>query len=729
MVLKLTIISLTYSYSNDEEMTVYKLENQFWILQIQENENNYIYELKSKITDEIYADEDYHYRLLTTRKKGSRYSYLFGENSEYNAKTLVSRKIWNEGNDTLIIEGQFEGTNIHLSQKFILKMENKWLDEYITITNNSKKKTKLGLINLGFKKALFRQFSGWNDHLDEYTLTSIPTRRFYRYGDDRMKDCFTANDLVFGAWVDVSVEMPGFCDEGWLWGNLNGGLLTCNYNLSQMEYSRFFRIPNKLPGRGVEDVYIIFGGVNLYEGNPESVTSLAPNESYSFGVSRYAVYEGDYKNGYYLYRSHLEERGHKFKEDYDPPVHWNELYNLGWISENTGFFVDGIDFEVYTLEQLYEEANLAKDIGAECLYVDPGWNTALGSEIWNEERFGPLKEFSETIHNKYGLKLALHLMMNFEGKDAPEEWYLRSKKGVKVVADPYIDLYSLCANEHWVKEKTRRILELAKEGIDFFMFDFTDLSTFMVDDLGCFSKDHGHEVPMRRQTHAENIFKVIQNVKREYPNILIEAHDRGVKPRHPLYFQHNLPHSFDENWGFECMWNPLQDLISGRATQLFEYNLAYSIPLYLHINENSDNDNMLQFWWYASLARHLGIGGLSNRLSVKYKALKDAMNLYRKFKPFFTRGRFYGISTNIHLHVDETDKLGVITAYNLSSQTKKIEIKLDPIKYGLEVNTAEIYNGINQKIITLKLTQDSNNNYQFDLELSPLSPLIIILKK
>ncbi len=705
-------------------MTVYKLENLYWILQIQEDDHKYKYKLKSKITNETYADEDYHYRLLKSSKKGSRYAYLFGANSEYNAKELVSRQIRYDGTDTLIIEGKFEGIDINISQKFILRNESKWLDEYITIINNSGKKAKLGLINMGFKKALFKQYSGWNDHLDEYTLTSIPTRRYYRYGDDRKKDFYTANDLVFKAWVDVSVEMPGFCDEGWLWGNSKGGLLTCNYNPSKMEYSRFFRFGNELPGRGVEDVYIIFGGVKLYEGNPEAVTRLDPYESYSFGVSRYAAYEGDYKNGYYLYRSHLEEKGHKFKDDYDPPVHWNELYNLGWISEKTGFFVEGIEFEVYTLEQLYEEASLAKDIGAECLYLDPGWNTALGSEIWNEERFGPLKEFSETIHNKYGLKLALHLMMNFEGKDAPEEWYLRSRKGVKVVSDPYINLFCLCANDHWIEEKTRRLLEIAKEGVDFFMFDFTDLSMFMADDLGCFSKEHGHEVPMRRQTHAENIFKVIQNVKKNFPHILIEAHDRGVKPRHPLYYQHSLPHSFDENWGFECMWNPMQDLLSGRATQLFEYNLAYSIPLYLHINENSDNENMLQFWWYASLARHLGIGGLKDRNSPKYKALQHAMLLYKTVKSIITRGTFFGLDYNVHLHVAEDNTSGVITAFNLTSRKKRVNIQSDFSKYRLQVSKAEFYNGKNELLYGL-IFKESN----FEIEIPPLSPVIAILKK
>jgi len=711
-------------------MTLFTLENQYWSFKINQNDyDNFRYELKSKITNETYADEDYHYRILTSSKRGSRFAYLFHLGPEYKAKKLSSRKLRMQGSDTLIIEGKFEDTEISISHEFKLAENSRWLNEKITLSNQGNKRFRFSLINFGFRKSLFKQFSGWNEHLDEFTLTSIPTRRYFGYEDDRRKENFSANDILFGAWVANEAEMPGFCAEGWLWGNEQGGLLTCKYNPSQMEYSRFQRLPTTLPGRGAEDVDIIFGGVSLYEGNPELATILEQNESYSFGVTKYAVYEGDYKEGYYLYRSHLEEQGHKFKQKYDPPVHWNELYNLGWVAEKTGFFVEGIEFEVYRLEQLYEEAQLARDIGAESLYLDPGWNIALGSSIWNEERFGSLKEFSKNIHEKYGLKLALHLMMNFEGENEPDEFYLRSKKGVKVVSDPYTNLFCLCANNHWVEEKTRRLLELAKEGIDFFMFDFTDFSMFMVDDLGCFNKDHGHEVPMLRETHSENIFKVIQNVKKKFPHILIEAHTRGVKPRNPLYYQHNLPHSFDENWGFECMWNPMQDLLSGRATQLFEYNLAYSIPLYLHINENSDNENMLQFWWYASLARHLGIGGLSDKKSVKYIALKEAMTLYKTIKPFLTRGIFYGISQNIHLHMDEIDKLGVITAYNLSSRSQLIDVQFDPIKYGLDVSTVEIYNGTNKSISTIKLTQSSNYTLQFKVEISPLSPIIAILKK
>ena len=66
----------------------------------------------------------------------------------------------------------------------------------------------------------------------------------------------------------------------------------------------------------------------------------------------------------------------------------------------------------------------------------------------------------------------------------------------------------------------------------------------------------------------------------------------------------------DELWGFEYMWDPYTDLLSGKALSLYEYNLAYDIPLYLHINSAHDSPTMLAFWWYASCCRHLGIGGL-----------------------------------------------------------------------------------------------------------------------
>jgi hypothetical protein len=35
---------------------------------------------------------------------------------------------------------------------------------------------------------------------------------------------------------------------------------------------------------------------------------------------------------------------------------------------------------------------------------------------------------------------------------------------------------------------------------------------------------------------------------------------------------------------FELMWIPMEELLSGRAFALHYYNLAYDLPLYVHID-------------------------------------------------------------------------------------------------------------------------------------------------
>ncbi|MFW9952555.1 MAG: hypothetical protein ACFFKA_20740 [Candidatus Thorarchaeota archaeon] len=711
----------------------YVLENNFWRMEIIENhDNGFIYKLHSKINDVTYTDQDYHYSILPSMKRGLQYDWMELVVGKKKGKNLASRKIEKIGEHLLIINGHFVKPDIEIKHEFKLNDDDKWLYEYITLTNKSHKAVRLAEIDLGFKSTLFRQHEGWVNHQDEYHLTAVPMRRFFSLYIDRRRECFSANDLVYGKMPYVGgLGMPGFCAEGWLWGDSKGGLLICKYNLTEIEFSRFDRLPEHLPGRGREDVYIIFGGASLCQGNPELAIRLQPNQSYAFGVSKYAVYEGDYRNGYYLYRSHLEEKDHRFKKDFNPPVNWNELYNLGWKPESySDLFVkvDKSEFKIYELEDLYNEANIARDVGAECLYLDPGWETLDGGEVWNEERLGTLKDFSKTIHEKYGLKLGLHLSMDFSSPNEPDEFYLTTKKGVRVISEPYLPFYAFCANDKWVEEKSRRILELVKEEIDFLMFDFTEFSTDLAGRIGCCNPNHGHEVPMRRQTHAENILRVIQNVKKKFPHILIEAHDRGgYYFNHQLYYQHGLPHSFDENWGFEFMWNAMSDLIAFKALSLYEYNLAYSIPLYLHINENSDNDNMLQFWWYASTVRHLGIGGLKDRNSMRYKALKNAMILYKKIKLFLTRGIFYGIDPMIHLHVDEDSGNGVITAFNLSSRNKKLNIKIELERYKLRFQTIEVYNGTYQEIQAISKIHEGNNILELVVELPSLTPIIAIL--
>ena len=294
----------------------YILENDWWKLEIQHNgNNNYSYKLISKGKNITYTDQDYHYHLFISSKKELPLVWIDLIGGESGAEKLISRKIQNVGENLIVIEGNFSNSEIILKQEFKLEKESRWLEEKITLTNQGTKKVRLVAINLGFKKEFFKQHEGWVNHLDEFQLTAIPTRRFHEQTIDRRLLSFSANDLIYAPWFNrKETEMPGFCSEGWLWGNSKGGILICKYNPTQLEFSRFSRFPKLMDGRGNENISLIFGGAFFCQGNPELATELNPDQSYTFGISKYTIYEGDYRNGYYLYRDHLKERGHEFSK-------------------------------------------------------------------------------------------------------------------------------------------------------------------------------------------------------------------------------------------------------------------------------------------------------------------------------------------------------------------------------------------------------------------------------
>ena len=223
---------------------------------------------------------------------------------------------------------------------------------------------------------------------------------------------------------------------------------------------------------------------------------------------------------------------------------------------------------------------------------------------------------------------------------------------------------------------------------------------------------------MSIQTHAEGILKVIQAVKGRFPGLLVEAHDRvtgGMQDFHPLYFQHGLPNSFDENWGFEYMWDSFMDLVSGKALSLYEYNLAYDIPLYLHIHCGQDNDRMLAFWWYASTCRHLGIGGVKDPSSPLYRALKEAVATYRRLKPFFTRGQFVGIEPTVHCHVLPEEQAAVFVLFNLGSEPAMQEVCV-PLG-DISLCAVHFARGAEVRVEATRL--------RFEVEIPPLSPWLV----
>jgi hypothetical protein len=235
--------------------------------------------------------------------------------------------------------------------------------------------------------------------------------------------------------------------------------------------------------------------------------------------------------------------------------------------------------------------------------------------------------------------------------------------------------------------KEKRLLELRRNGVAFMMFDSTQYSG------PCYDKTHGHSIPSTREEHARALLELARRVKSKYPGLLIELHDpiSGPGGNHytPTYYGYDRPNSFDCLWGHEFMWSSMDDLLSRRAVSLYYYNLAYSIPLYLHVGLKPDNENAIVFWWFASTCRHLGVGGKHANPAV-WAAHRNAMRTYLPLKRFYTQGEFYGIDETVHAHTLPELGESVLNVFNLDDKPIEKEICFRLADIGLPAGSLQI---------------------------------------
>jgi hypothetical protein len=645
-------------------------------------------------TERVIADAPYCYT-IDVETRGFRHTST--RLSEWHLESDRS-----EGGSNLTLVGTFDfgkdgPTDIGVRHRLTLPSDGPWLEEQITLTHTYGPDTHvIESIRFGFRKILFdRTTWNWADRADEFELVSVPHRRRFGHSVDRRAERYTASDLFPQSW-NPEGNLPGYGSEAWIWTDGERGTLVAKYNRDAMEFSLFDGefILDEMGNLDVMDavgshipvpvhVCARFGGIGLYRGDPEFGQHIQPRTDQQFGITRIQSFDGGWQEGYGAFKSMLRAAGHTTPKGFDPPLHWNELYNLGWrLGDNA---------PLQTLERLKTEARIAADVGAESLYLDPTWDTSEGTTVWDERRLGTQRDFADFLNKECGLRLSLHLMMHTTSPDEDPRFYLIDADGNTrpfMHRDMIYPRFCVCcASDYWIEEKTRRVRELCDDGATFLMFDFCfygrnieTKSHAKNDTYHCHANDHGHPVPLTRQRHADGVDSVIRAVKDTHPNVLIEAHDRiagGMQDYHPLYFQHGYPNSFDENWGFEYMWDPYYDLLSGQALSLYEYNLAYDIPLYLHIHEGRDSESMLAFWWYASTCRHLGIGGVSDPTLPLYQALKQSVSTYQSLKPFFTQGDFQGLDVLSHLHVLQDRNQAVALLFNLGSTPEERTIVLD----------------------------------------------------
>lgn len=588
---------------------------------------------------------------------------------------------------------------LEIKHRFELPADKPVMEEKITLCNLSSKTIGIKDIEFGFQ---CRVTSVIGNVLPEFTadrVVAIPFRvratdpagSLVSYLND-----FSISELTRQSGGEFRVAPNQNCgnmpsrhrySEGWAWTHGKYTLGIFKYNQQNLEYSVISPLVQD------DGLSLRLGGTCMISGEPAVLTDIASKAKIELGVTRYQTLAGDYTSAMYAFRDMLDEKGCRFPVDYNPPVQWNELFdNPEWSVITPGLPKEArqaMRARTFSRELIEREAVKAKAYHCQAIYLDPGWDTAFGSLLWGSDWLGTSEKFIADMKKNYGLGVSLHfpmatwishpvLQMDSAGaKTWPKESYRMDAKGQVVEGE-------IClSSSQYIQEAFERLSVLCDDGVGFYMFDGNWWPG------PCWNPNHGHSVPLTKEEHFCANIKLAQLVHSKYPDVLIEMHDMltGGSPARivPVYYKYGLPQSYDENWGFELMWYPMNDLRSGRDYMLYYYNLSCNIPLYLHFDLRDDNEHCLLFWWFASTARHLGFGGTHSNPAI-VDAQKDAMRNYIELERFFKRGEFFGISEEIHIHVLPQENAFVVNVFNLSDKERVVEGEIPISRLGLDPN-------------------------------------------
>jgi hypothetical protein len=610
-----------------------------------------------------------HVRTNTILADGD-YSYDFGP---------VTLSIEANDDSSAIFKGTTD-TGLELTHAFRLPSGSPWLEEEISIKN-----TTATLIDDAFRCGFVLPVTP--DTMKGYSFTAIPFRREPRDSSHGYQD-FAFTDVVSLKRHSTLREdsnpvrlYDDYLSEGWALTDGSNGFVFSRYN----QHARDFLILDRVVLAGGQ-TGLRWGGGGTSVSDCEGLCQIAPGATRSFGTSRLSAYQGDLTQGYYIFRAEMDSRGMSVPANYNPPVHWNELYdNKLWYTTDPGGQENPVNRKkYYTLDALKIEAAKAKAIGCEALYCDPGWDTYYGEKIWDESRLGKVTDFVAMLKNDYGLKLSLHAPLGSSHPTYRPECFRMNRDGSPTGV--------LCvASKQYADETVKRLDVLAAAGVVFFMFD----GTYYNCSPDCWDPTHGHALPLNCSDHVNAINLLACRVHETYPDVSIEMHDQamdGAPFRYvPLYYGYGRnvfgtspARGFDTIWALEMMWDPLGNLVQGQSILFYYYNLSYSLPFYLHIDLRSDNENAVAFWWNASTIRYLGIGGTSQDPKIN-AAHAAAMKDYLRLKPFFAAGTFYGICECIHVHKHPTDNAAVMNVFNIPGAAQNVStITFDPANFGLK---------------------------------------------
>ena len=242
--------------------------------------------------------------------------------------------------------------------------------ERIVIRNPTDRPVNTANFKCGFAKRI-RQGDAWSPDAD-VRFCPVPYRR---ETNAEMREfplrAVVGQGMSYNGWFEPAVQTPVWGAEGWVWSYGNDALLIAKYNADAMEWSLMEPM-----SRGTETA-IRFGGAGRWKhGHPEGAAQLDPGKSFPFGETRLQAVDGDWKRAYYAYRRYADSKGCRPPAGYDPPVHWNELFDneyffksqhLGTPATFSNAANQTLLQEFYTLKHMKAEAAKAHELGCQAL--------------------------------------------------------------------------------------------------------------------------------------------------------------------------------------------------------------------------------------------------------------------------------------------------------------------------------------------------------------------------
>ena len=219
----------------------------------------------------------------------------------------------------------------------------------------------------------------------------------------------------------------------------------------------------------------------------------------------------------------------------------------------------------------------------------------------------------------------------------------------------------------------------------------------------------------RKEDHIRANLDLAQRIHAKYPKVLIEMHDMlcGGNPWRltPIYYKYGLPGSYDDNWGFELMWNPMDDIKQGRGLALYYSNMGCNVPIYTHVNLARRQRPLPGVVVVCLDLPPPGHRRQARRSRRSWRPNKQAMKWYRARDRFYKRGEFYGINEEIHLHVLPEEKAFIVNVFNLSDKKRTIRGEIDLKTLGLDPKM--------QYVSPDGLGTVENGRYRVSVELPP----------